>query len=640
MINTVKQHKFFLEVTALLSVGSVVTGYTKAATPFYTHFSGPTVNSITASKLLDFAKKLGEQSPGLSKEKLAKSVGGAIALGLLQIAQKKTYQHIARELKHLAKHTQQYWLQIEHSSEGIADYEAIGEHHLRYTLAANGSDIFLKTLDLQSWEHLITWLMEQHKSHLSHGIHYYQDAIKAISKHLHKRFAHNLTEIWKQDAAKGGKVFHSMVLDLLRDGQTSAHKIAITQQDILTILKQLNTGLQDKLESIQEALEPYFDQSKTPFTISPQCESIIADTTKYFVGRTHVFEAIKEFLEKEPPGYFVLEADPGYGKTSILARCVQLFEGHCLSYFNSQSLGKVTARQFLENICTELIEYYQLDYTSLPENALRNGKVLSRLLKEASQKLPRGKKLVVVVDALNEVDLSSQTPGSNVLYLPDKLPENVYFIISKRDEKLPLPVSDNKTICNLRQYRSESAWDAGKYTNKRLSQSRFIQQWMASQKLTSEQFCTQLVAKSENNFMYLRYVLNDIHNGVYNGKTLASLPIGLWGYYKHHWQMLRINHKSLPMAQIRAIYVLSKVREPVSCRLLAKLTGVEESVLSTFLEQWDQFLQVQIIDNETRYSIYHGSFHDFLEKQSADSGVNLEELKRGIVENLAKGAPL
>ncbi|UWU46398.1 hypothetical protein [Limnospira platensis] len=89
MINTVKQHKFFLEVTALLSVGSVVTGYTKAATPFYTHFSEPTVNSITASKLLDFAKKLGEPSPGLSQEKLAKSVGGAIALGLLQIAQKK-----------------------------------------------------------------------------------------------------------------------------------------------------------------------------------------------------------------------------------------------------------------------------------------------------------------------------------------------------------------------------------------------------------------------------------------------------------------------------------------------------------------------------------------------------------------------
>ncbi|WP_434222542.1 ATP-binding protein [Limnospira platensis CENA597] len=640
MINTVKQHKLFLEVTALLSVGSVVTGYTKAATPLYRHFTEPLANSITASKLLDFAKKLGETSPGLSQEKLAKSVGGAIALGILQISQKQSYQNIAPELKNLAKNTQKYWLQIEPSSSLDPDYPAIGEGHLRYTLAANGSDIFLKTLDLDSWQSLITWLMEQHKSHLPKGIHHYQDAINAISQHLHKRFAHNLAEIWKQDAAKGGQVFHGMVLDWLRDSLTSAHQIAITQQDILKILKQLNTGLDDELGAIQEALEPYLDQTQTLFKISPQCESIIADTTKDFVGRTHVFQEILEFLQTKSQGYFVLEADSGYGKTAILARLVQLCQGHCLSYFNSNSLGKVTARQFLENICTALIKGYQLDYTSLPENALRNGKVLAGLLKEASEKLPRGKKLVVVVDALNEVDLSSQTPGSNVLYLPDKLPENVYFIISKRSKQLPLPVSDHQTICNLMQYRAESAWDAGQYTNKRLSKSPLIQKWMASQKLTAEQFCTKLVAKSENNFMYLCYVLNDIHNGVYDGKSLETLPIGLWGYYQHHWQMIRINHKSLPMAQIRAIYVLSKVREPVSRRLLAKLTGVEESVLSKVLEQWDQFLQVQMIDNETRYSIYHGSFHDFLEKQSADSGVNLEELKRGIVENLAKGAPL
>lgn len=640
MMNAVKQHKLFLEATTLLSVGSVVTDYTKAATPLYRHLAEPLAKSITAGKLLDFAKKLGGPSPGLSKEQLAKSVGGAIALGILQISQKKSYQNIAPELKDLAQNTQKYWLQIEPSSSLDPDSPAMGEGARRYTLATNGSDILLKTLDLESWQSLITWLIEQHKSHLPKDIHYYQDAINAISKHLHKNFAHNLVEIWKQDAAKGGQVFHAMVLDWLRDSLTSDHKVAITQQDIQKILKQLNTALYDELRGIQEALETYLDETKTPFSISPQCGSVIADKTKDFAGRTHVFQAILEFLQTKSQGYFVLEADSGYGKTAILARLVQLCRGHCLSYFNSYSLGKVTARQFLENICTALIKGYQLDYTSLPENALRNGKVLARLLKEASHKLPRGKKLLVIVDALNEVDLSSQTPGSNVLYLPDKLPENVYFIVSKSSSKLPLLVRDDQTIFNLMQYRAESAWDAGQYTNKRLSKSPPIQKWMASQNLTAEQFCTQLVAKSENNFMYLRYVLNDIHNGVYDGKSLENLPIGLWGYYQHQWQMIRINHKSLPMAQISAIYVLSKVREPVSGRLLAKLAGVEESVLSKVWEQWAQFLQVQMIDNETRYSIYHWSFHDFLEKQSADSGVNLEKLKRGIAENLAKGAPL
>lgn len=633
-MNTVKQHKLLLEVTALLSVGSAVTGYTTSLTLPSRNFTEPLVNTIVASKLLDFAKKLGDKSQVLSNEELAKTVGKAIALGILQISQKPEYQDIAPELKSLAKYTQKYWLQIEYSSD------AIGEDHLQYTLAAKGSDVFLKTLDLNSWKHLTTWLVEQHKSYLSKDISKYQNAINDISKHLHKRFARNLGEIWKKDAAQGGKVFHGVVLDLLRDSLAPSHQISITQQDILRILTQLNAGMEDELASIQEALEPYFDHTKSPVTISHQCQTIIADKTKDFVGRIHVFEAIKEFLQQHSKGYFVLEAETGMGKSAILARCVQLFQGHCLTYFNSQSLGNITARQFLENICTQLIKGYKLDYARLPENALRDGKVLARLLGEASQKLPRGKKLVVVVDALNEVDLSSQTPGSNVLYLPDTLPEDVYFIISKRHKQLPLPVSEHQTTFNLMEYRAESGWDAGQYAKKRATNSRHIQHWVTGQNSTLENFFTQLVAKSANNFMYLRCVLNDIHNGLYQGKNMDSLPMGLRGYYQQHWQMMRINHKSLPMEQIRTIYVLSKVREPVSSRLLSKLTGVDELILSEVLKQWDQFLQVQVIDKETRYSIYHGSFNDFLEKQSQDSGVNLEELNRRIVDNLAKGAPL
>lgn len=50
-------------------------------------------------------------------------------------------------------------------------------------------------------------------------------------------------------------------------------------------------------------------------------------------------------------------------------------------------------------------------------------------------------KLVITVDALDEVDLKSQTEGANVLYLPASLPNGVYFIVTKRPTPLPLVVN-------------------------------------------------------------------------------------------------------------------------------------------------------------------------------------------------------
>jgi hypothetical protein len=64
------------------------------------------------------------------------------------------------------------------------------------------------------------------------------------------------------------------------------------------------------------------------------------------------------------------------------------------------------------------------------------------LLTKVSKKLPAGDRLVIVVDALDEVE---QEPGAeNLLYLPRELPEQVYFLLTRRPyslEKKRLQVS-------------------------------------------------------------------------------------------------------------------------------------------------------------------------------------------------------
>jgi hypothetical protein len=634
-----KEHKLLLGVTALLSIGSVVAGGATTI-PLLAGFAEPLLNSMAATKLLDLAKKLRDSSQVLTNEDLPKAAGRAIALGILHISQEDEYRDIAPVLKSLARETEQYWLQIERDRQTPGDYLPIREAQLRYVFAANAAETAIATLDVESWQKLITWLMEQHQPHLPAEISEYQDAIDAISQHLYERFPHNLREVLKQDARDGGPAFSGMVLDLLRDNLAQTHQQALKQQDIIQILTHLDTGIRDELGQLRGTLQQYFDLTKPRLPIPQDCEILIADKIQDFVGRKYVFAAIRDFLHKNPKGYFILEADPGVGKSAILAKLVEVWQGRCLTHFNIQAQGIIKPQQFLENICRQLIEGYHLDYPRLPEKTTEDGNVLARLLGEASKTLPPGQKLIVVVDALDEVDASSQTKGSNLLYLPDALPDQVYFILSKRPKQLPLPLSDYDITFDLMQYPAESARDARYYAEKRWQQSPQIQDWVTSRHSTPEQFFTELVGKSENNFMYLRYVLNDIDKGLYESETLESLPFGLKRYYQKHWQIMGMNAEPFPIDKIRTIYVLALVRKAVSVRLLAKLTEIDTNRLIRILRDWDQFLRSQQVEREKRYTIYHASFSDFLKEEAEESGVDLEDIKRRIADNFSQGAPL
>jgi Effector-associated domain 10 len=55
-----------------------------------------------------------------------------------------------------------------------------------------------------------------------------------------------------------------------------------------------------------------------------QFKSLIEDKTKWFVGRTYVFDAIQSFINNNPKGYFTIIGDPGQGKSAILAKYVHL----------------------------------------------------------------------------------------------------------------------------------------------------------------------------------------------------------------------------------------------------------------------------------------------------------------------------
>jgi hypothetical protein len=365
----------------------------------------------------------------------------------------------------------------------------------------------------------------------------------------------------------------------------------------------------------------------------------VAAKTEGFVGRDHIFQAITRFLEGHPNGYMTIQADPGLGKSTLLAEYVR--RTGCIAHFNVRAQGVVHATQFLEDVCAQIIAEFGLSQAGLPQGATQDGAFLAKLLSDASQKLEPGERLVIAVDALDEVDLGALPLGANILFLPPTLPESVYFIMTRRDVDVPLVVQAPQTTLDLLDYPAENRRDVETYLI-RSSERPKIRAWIESQPgMTPAAFVATLADKSENNFMYLRYVLPDIEVGVYHDLQIDSLPVGLRGYYESHWRMMGMMARPLPRLKILIIYILSESLLPVSRRLLAKfLTGsgveADELAIQDVLDEWHQFLHEQQTPDGARYSIYHDSFRDFLNRRDIvqAAGVTIKGISAQIADSM------
>ena len=134
--------------------------------------------------------------------------------------------------------------------------------------------------------------------------------------------------------------------------------------------------------------------------------NFIGDRTRGFVGRDYVFNAIDEFINMNESGYFLIRGDPGMGKSSIIAKLIER-EAIAVYHFNIALQAINSARQFLTNICARIIVLFDLPYTKLPEDIGEDGIFFNELITEAAANLEGTSKLVIAIDALDELKQQS-----------------------------------------------------------------------------------------------------------------------------------------------------------------------------------------------------------------------------------------
>ncbi len=372
---------------------------------------------------------------------------------------------------------------------------------------------------------------------------------------------------------------------------------------------------------------------------------IIEDKIQDFVGRKFVFDEIEDFIDTKSRGYFIVRGDPGIGKSALSAQFVKTTG--CVHHFNVRAEGISTASKFLTNICAQLIVAYDLDYQTLPPETAQDSGFLSNLLEHISKKLSSDEKLVIVVDALDEVDTTDATTGANVLYLPIMLPTGVYIVATmRRDKAVNLRIACEHKFFDLKQDDARNIADISERITHALKHEG-IQTYISKQQIDNEGFVEQLTQKSQGNFIYLHYVLPEIEEGAYTDLAFDVIPDGLQGYYRDHWQRMKgknvTQHQEWFDYKLPVVLALTQVKKPVSIDLMANFSGIlEHARILNVLAEWEQFLykeeQLYKGDLQMRYRIYHDTFNDFLKhlEEVKEKGVDLKAANKKQTEYLRR----
>jgi tetratricopeptide (TPR) repeat protein len=355
-----------------------------------------------------------------------------------------------------------------------------------------------------------------------------------------------------------------------------------------------------------------------------------------FAGREWLMAKVDAFLQEEARGYFVLEAGAGLGKTTFLAHLVKARE--YIHHFVELAPGPEGIDPTLRNLAAQLIRAWDLDpYLAdhiLPGGASRSDSLYA-LLTEVARKRDEtrpDKKIVVVIDALDEA-AAPQEKG-NVLGLPPRLPEGVYFIVSQRPVDVRLNTTVKRHVFQLTADQPKNQEDMRTYLEAAATWQGVARELRAKD-YTSEEFVETLLRKCQGVWIYLHYVVSEIERGERSPLDLEALPENVWQYYAQYLRRWR-NQDAWDFEFRPLLGTLAAAQEALSLPRLCVLAGVPElpSFERLLGETWRPYLAVEESRNGPRYRLYHASLREFME---GDIDIKrLEVVEQNLARDLAE----
>lgn len=382
--------------------------------------------------------------------------------------------------------------------------------------------------------------------------------------------------------------------------------------------------------SINASLDQYFSQEFTylrPFYSPPF--SVIKSVQEFeYTERMWLESQLDKFLNEGDRGIFLLEGEGGTGKTSFLAEWV--YQEEAIHHFFEYAPGSDCIQAAKGSLGAQIIRIFSMADWIPPnqfQEAIRQPDFLRDLLAEAAQRRiqpDQNPKMVIVIDGFDEL---GWIDGVNELGVVDKLPENVYLVISQlpRSKKLKTnaPV---KTI----YLGAESPFHLSElklFCLHELSGPPFRQ---SNNRLNLEQLCDIFVERSNGNWITLHTLLNLAKDPEFEGFSLdqlhSSLPDSLCRCYLRDFSILKeTDHADWYRFILPILGLLSTYQGNVSVPQLAGYANlkIDDRLINKYLDHdLRKFLMAGF---HNQYRLKHFSLREFFSGNLEKGNLTLQE---------------
>ena len=436
---------------------------------------------------------------------------------------------------------------------------------------------------------------------------------------------------------------------------TALHESNFPAALIAICVRALSENPSDRFQSAAEMaqeLQHWLDSSETPTLVVDQtgtaamknsyaCNLFSRDLqdAKHIVGREGRLAEIGRWLNDDPNGgVYLVQGEPGIGKTGLMTKLVSSHD-QCMRHFLRRGRSTGTPTNCLKNLIAQLLTQFsshltnvdfpsqsELDQQSLPQLQSTWFRLLQSV---ADQRSSQDRRVIVAIDALDELQWTGRLHDEHPLGFLDTLPPGIACVVSSRvsDEtsrgsRYRLPFQSNpETRYEIGRNDPDHQAAVETYVEKRLAETR-ISDPLKHAGLTRDRFQAELIERAEFNFMYLHHVFREIvDQGKSDGSAhsmasldLRRLPKGLTDYYRDHWERLwEHQDRNLQTLSVLVCLTNSEGQEWTTSHLSSVIGISPEELMTLLYDRWEPFLD-RISLQQGSLAFYHRSYRDFLQE--------------------------
>lgn len=394
------------------------------------------------------------------------------------------------------------------------------------------------------------------------------------------------------------------------------------------------------------------------------------ERTRDFTGRKWVFAEIDAWLaDPDAPRYFIVTGEPGIGKTAIAARLTQIRDLAAIHFCIARQADTIDPLNFARSISNQLTHIDGFAQGILKDSGINlqsqqniqenYGQAINVKIENLIVNAPSAavafthtvveplkalygsgfdQQLVILVDALDEA-VQQRGPDTIVDLLANVrgLPSQVRFVLASRSEGAALRHFEQLDILYLvlDAGRKENLQDVQKYVRRQLAASEALRARLAQQKMQPQAFIERVTTASQDNFLYLVWLLPAVADGTQQFDALEALPKGLDGIYR---EFLRTRTVGGDIHRWRDHYrpllgALAAAQEPLTAEQLVRFTGLSTQKVDDLLLDVQQFLDPPLTARG-QYQLYHQSVVDFLssKEQAQEFWIDLKAVHHSIAD--------